>query len=141
MKRRALLAALTATIPGAALPMFAAMTPEELVARSDAIVLGTLSGPLEVTDPASRRTVPAAEILPERILRNATGTGRFLIRLPEPGALRASDDILYRPGQSGLWFLRLEGAGPFLAADHPQRFVPADRAGATLDALRELLRN
>lgn len=122
--------------------MWAKMSEAELVATSPLIVVGTLE---EITrlpraGDGAGRTVGVIRI--ERVLKGDSGARVARIALPDPDGPAMSTDLHYRAGQTGLWFLRVvgdAGGGPLFAADHPQRFVPADRAAAMIETLRGLL--
>lgn len=100
----------------------AQMTLEELVERSDLIVVGQLASIDPV--PSSEQdlgTIRVEEVLfakptPAEPVREAG------VVLPSTRGLRSSDQVFYRVGQRGIWFLRTApgSVGKYLA-DNPQR--------------------
>jgi len=132
--------ALVVASPGAH-AMWAAYTMEELIFSSGLIALGTLT---KITDDVRTadggvRAIGTIEI--ETLFKGPPGTKSARLDLPRPGAPAKSTDIRYRVGQKGLWYLRQPAAvgDGIYAADHPQRFVPYDRAGPQIEDLRKRL--
>lgn len=116
--------------------MWVKLSDAELVAQSDLIVTGTFKGRSE----AAGQDLGAIEI--RSTLKGAAGGEVAYIVIPAVGKPVSSSDMLFRPGQEGLWFLRLRNLskpGIYLA-DHPQRFVPANQAGPAIESVRKSLR-
>lgn len=103
----------------------AQMTLEELVERSDLIVVGQLAsidpmpaseqdlGTIRVEDVLFAKPTPAEPVREAGVV------------LPSTRGLRSSDQVFYRVGQRGIWFLRTapgSAAGRYLA-DNPQRLM------------------
>jgi len=120
--------------------MWARMSDAELLERSAIVVQGSLIGqsPIRTT---SGEDLLLGVIKVDAVLKGpGTLTVVFLV-LPAPGRPISSSDLVYRVGQSGLWFLRQRSedeTGIYLA-DHPQRFAPAGSASAQIKALQALL--
>ncbi len=112
---------------------FAPYSEADLVTRSDLVVVA------ELTDRTRAVTGPGdtpigfgyqLQVLAvDEVLKGALptpGSMELGLLVPSPEAPRSGEDILYRSGQRGLWFLRARSPGergPYLA-DHPQRFLP-----------------
>jgi hypothetical protein len=132
-----LLVALLSFTSSGAVAMWAELSFDELVARSDLIVTGRFEGPVKPASKGDGPTVGAIKIT--SVLKGPPRIQSALIALPSPQAPISSSDIIYRPGQEGLWFLRRKegGQADVYLADHPQRFVPSDRAGNMIDRVRQ----
>lgn len=103
----------------------ARMTLEELVERSDLIVVGELDriepipsssndlGTIRVEDVLFAKAKPAEPVREAGLV------------LPSTRGLRSSDQVFYKAGQRGIWFLRTApGTAPArYLADDPQRLV------------------
>ena len=115
-----------------AMAMWAKLSEQELFESSDLIVVGTLTA-------ADRANPAGASIRVGQVLKGAASAS---VTLAVPAADRpiSSSDIVYRAGQTGLWYLRSQptaGGGVLYLADHPQRFVPIERAQPQIEALRK----
>lgn len=116
------------------LAMWVQLSEQELSEGSDLIVTGTLT--------AEKRAQPGAGavgvIRVDQVLKGAT-VAEALLALPAADRPISSSDIVYRAGQAGLWYLRLQPASDrrVYLADHPQRFVPIDRAQQRIESLRK----
>jgi len=103
----------------------ARMTLEELVDRSDLIVVGQLAAIAPLPSSSSDLgTIRVEEVLlakgkPAEPVREAG------LVLPSTRGLRSSDQVFYKVGQRGIWFLRnAPGTAPGeYLADDPQRLV------------------
>lgn len=139
MRRRALALLFGAAALGVlerASAMWVALSDAELIAQSDAIVLGALTG----SEPVAGQVLGRIEV--RAVLKGAAAARVVHLAMAPAGVARSGSDIRYQAGQDGLWFLRLRNPaepGIYLA-DHPQRFVPAARAQAQADAVRQALR-
>lgn len=123
------LAWLLAGTTGAA-AMFAAMSAEELFARSTLVVTGEVDA--VQADDAGR----IGHLAVSGVLKGAPVSEARVLMTP-PGGLRASSDVEVPVGTPGLWFLLpVDGAEGLYRIDHPQRFVPADAADAVIERLR-----
>ena len=120
--------------------MYARMSDAQLIAASDLIVLGTLTGSAKKPGAEGQRLVGLLKI--SKTLKGGKAAGTVWLAVPQPGGLQSSSDIAFSPGQSGLWFLRrLAGTGRAVyAADHPQRFVPQPQAEDAARAVSEALK-
>ncbi len=132
------LAALLLPHPGVA--MWAQWSDDELIQRSDLIVVGTWIGQTGVS--LSTGPVDAGAISVSEVLKGLPAQSLALVVMPSAKAPQSSSDIRYRNGDHGLWLLRVR-PGPetgFYLADHPQRFVPASTGAARIETLRRALR-
>ena len=116
--------------------MWAKLSDAELIAQSDAIVTGVLVG----SDLVSGQILGRIEV--RSVLKGDADARVLRLAMPPVGVALSSSDIVFQPRQDGLWFLRLRNrADPDVyLADHPQRFVPAERAEAAAAAVRKALR-
>lgn len=119
--------------------MWVRMSESELLERSELVVSGTLIGQSAVRTASENMVLAVIKI--DTVYKGAAGQSVALLVLPATDRPISSSDLQYRVGQSGLWFLRQRNAderGLFLA-DHPQRFTPAAKAAAQIDALEKML--
>ncbi len=105
--------------------MWAKMSVEELVKRSNLIVVGEL---VSIKTLTSRQT-DSGKIKIKEVIVGDKNLKEIFIAIPSPErALKSSTDITYKKGQNGIWFLRLKETGSQISidtlylADHPQRF-------------------
>lgn len=123
--------------------MWAELSRKQLVEQSDIIATGRLVAAVPFTLAAENVSVTLGVIALETVLKGEPGTMAALLLVPTPRpGIHSSDEIAYRVGQEGLWFLRLRAIGDkgIYLADHPQRFVPSARAGPIVEALKRQLR-
>lgn len=135
----AVVVAVLLPVQGAA--MFARMSDEELIRRSDLIVIGEWVGQssVQVADTSAPLELGAVAIA--EVLKGAPAQSLVLVATAAADAPRTGDDITYRRGDRGVWLLRLRpggGKGIYLA-DHPQRFVPEAGGAARIEGLRRLI--
>lgn len=124
--------------------MWAQMSDEELLARSDLVVMGEWVGQSEALTLGGALRVELGAIAIAEVLKGQKGPDGptvALVRVAPSAALASSSDLIYRRGQHGLWLLRLDPGGStgIYLADHPQRFVPADKEAGRIAKLRALL--
>lgn len=121
--------------------MYARMSEAQLIAASDLIVIGKLTGFAKKpsADGNGEQTVGVVKV--ERSLKGAKNSTIWLA-VPQPGGLKSSSDIGFAPGQTGLWFLRRVSSGghALYAADHPQRFVAQPQAEDAAKAVSKALK-
>ena len=119
--------------------MFVKISDEELIAQSSLIVVGELIGRAPIG--AAEDTQMLGVIRVEETLKGAEGLTIAFLALPGTTLIRRSDDLSYPDGQRGLWYLRLrkEEQPSVYVADHPQRFVPLDKATEQIELLRKRL--
>jgi len=119
--------------------MWAKMSYTELIEKSAVILLGEMIGQNEVILPAdqSHRCIGVLKV--EEILKG--DKDQTVIFLQMPCKVLKSDDIIYKQGQKGVWFLRLRSNGEqgIYMADNPQRFVPSKKAKKDLTAIRKII--
>jgi len=134
--RRAAVLILASLVAEGALAMWAKYSDDELIRQSDLIVTGTLSGERRIEIEA--RQIRVGVIKVDRVFKGHSAA-EVLLALPPADRPISSTDLVYRIGQSGLWYLRAQAghAGVYLA-DHPQRFVPMAGAGSQIEALRAM---
>lgn len=117
----ALAAVLTAS-EGAAI--WAPLTMAQLVEHSELIVIGEL---ISVEEAPAAATSAAGTIQVEEVLRAPAAqrqTSSVALELPSRIRRMASDAVMYKPGQRGIWFLRRDSNTGGLVADNPQRLMP-----------------
>jgi len=143
--RRALAGALGLglLLPRTAAALWAHMTDDELLQRSDLVVLGTWAGPTEMglsSAPTESRLNVGAVVAYE-VFKGSPGQTLALVVVPATDGPRRSTDLVYRPGDRGLWLLRRRPGIPsgLYLADHPQRFVPEATGAARIRELRKAL--
>ena len=124
--------------PAAAGAIWAGMTERQLIDSSALIVTGTLTEKTRITL-ANGAVLHLGVIRVAESHKGDAGPGAVLIALPAPRRIAVSTDIRYRIGQRGLWLLRPHGGavGGIYLADHPQRFMPLERAAAILKRLQD----
>ena len=129
----------SAGLGGGALAMWMKMSDDELLQRSDLIVIGTWLGREPAAAGASAPNVAAVAV--SEVLKGPATTTRALVVMPAAEAPRSSTDIHRRAGDRGLWLLRKHpgGVAALYLADHPQRFVPMTTEAGRIDVLRKLL--
>lgn len=117
--------------------MFAALSDDDLLRRSELIVIGRWAGITPAVPGAAADAPTLAHIEVSEVLRGPAGLQRAAVAVPRPGTPVSGNDLPRRVGEHGLWLLRLRPGGPdgVYLADHPQRFVPASDT-ARIDALR-----
>ncbi len=111
------------------------MSESELLERSDLVLTGILIGQSSLR--VSGETLLLAVIKVDAVYKGPSGLSVVFLALPAADRPIASNDIHYRVGQSGLWFLRQRSVGEqgIFLADHPQRFIPSERASPQIEAL------
>jgi len=116
---------------------YAAMPHAELAERSALIVIATFLGSQALRPSPDGPAWQVGVLRVTEVLKGdpAVRVALLLVPYTGPGALRKSDDIVFRADQAGLWYLRNLPDGLY-AADHPARFVPMDQAQDRIEALR-----
>jgi len=135
------LCSLVGVVPSEAGAMWTKMSVEELVDRSDLVVLGELVSMRphkEGSDLFEVGTIQVSEVL----VGSKGITAVSLLAPAREGGLRSSTTINYAVGQRGLWFLRRQPGGVegVYLADHPQRLQPAESAEQVRAYLRVIPR-
>lgn len=140
LRRTLLLTMASGAAPGAA-AMWAQMSDEELIRSSVLIVNGEWVGQTPATQRGQAIAGDIGVVAVSEVLKGPPGSALALVAVAGAGTPRSSSDIAFRRGDRGLWLLRAHGSGPIdlLAADHPQRFVPAGSGAPRIAALRRLL--
>lgn len=120
--------------------MWVRLTDAELVENTQLIVMATYIGRTEVNLEMGGRVIYLGVLDVDDTLKG-NRQEVVLIKLNRPeGIPYKSDDIFFRPGQKGLWFLRKHSqqTGIYLI-DNPQRFVPEKKLDSRIDSLLKLL--
>lgn len=123
--------------PGLVTAMFAKMSDEELIRRSDLIVIGEWVGQSSLQIGSDSAPMEIGAIAISEVLKGSPGQTLALLAITPAGAPRSGDAISYRRGDKGMWLLRHHGTKGLYLADHPQRFIP-DIGGA--ERIREIRR-
>lgn len=121
--------------------MFAAMGDDELIQRSDLIVIGEWVGQSGLQWPGTAGRIEIGAISISEVLKGPASAALALVATPAPDGPRTGSDIIHRRGDRGLWLLRVRPgaeAGLYLA-DHPQRFVSATAEPGRIEVLRKKL--
>lgn len=133
-----LLAVLTGA--GSVHAMWAKMTDAELVESSRLIVMATYKGRADANLKVDGGISHLGALEVSNTLK---GDQREVIYLQLPrsdGILRKSDDMVFHPGQKGLWFLReIDHEQGIYIVDNPQRFVPEEKLDNRMDSILKLL--
>ena len=113
--------------------MWAQLDDATLLRSSDLIVMGEWRGSTTPTDGS------VGYLAVTEVLKGVPGTRMVQIALPST-QFKSGNDLVYRPGDKGLWLLRRhpENKDQYLA-DHPQRFVPSAGGDERIKQLRRLL--
>ncbi len=122
--------------------MWARYSDAELIERSELIVQGRFIGTTEIKPRGAAEAARLGVIEVIRVVKGDPRVRAALLALPPRGRPVASTDLYYREGQEGLWFLYQRpgaGIGGVCYADHPQRFLPADRKDEATERLRKRL--
>lgn len=111
--------------------MYARYAPAELIDRSELIVEGTYVGETTMDFSWSQK-VRVGVIQVTKTLKGKTERERVYLEIKDASAPISSEEIVYKPGQTGLWLLVQSDASrtELFNANHPQRFVPRSEAKA-----------
>ena len=120
--------------------MWAGMTDAQLVKHSELVVQATY---LDNTQIRINETDKTLNIGVLHVTDTLKGNKQAIILLHLPALQdgpRRSDEIFFRPGQKGLWFLnKAHQQNGLYKVEHPQRFIPEDRVKSRLESFRKLL--
>lgn len=128
------------SVPSLTNAMWVKLSDKELIERSDTIITAELIGNAEVTINQIKTVIGVLKV--EEVLIGDKSQTVILLVLPSSKGPHKSDDIFYKTGQKGLWFLRereAEGEAGFYLADHPQSFISKERVADKIKAIREIL--
>jgi len=133
---------LVASFPTRLNAMFAALSDRELIDTSALIVQAEFLGQTDVQFGPSGGSMSVGVLMVQEALKGGLQGKIVLLALPSSAKPVSSSDLLYRPGQTGLWFLRLPSDVPkgLYLADHPQRFISSASGHAKIDSFKLLLR-
>lgn len=116
------------------------MTDAELVEGSQLIVMATYIGSTQITLKEGGQTLHLGVLDVDDALKGNMQEVVFLQLPSASGQLHKSDDIFFRPGQKGLWFLKKDDRQQGIyKVDHPQRFIPEQQLGKRIAPLLKLL--
>lgn len=139
----ALLLAL-AVLASEAVAMWAQMSEQELIQKSDWIVVGEWQGqaPARMAGAAGDGDVGVVAV--REVLKGRRDATLALVAVRGATQPVSSSDLRFNKGDRGIWLLRLrspsEPAGPYLV-DNPQRFLrDSPENSAAAKALRQALR-
>lgn len=127
-------------VPATTNAMWVKLSDTELIEQSDVIITAELIGQTQVTMEQSKIVIGVLEV--GEVLKGDKNKAVILLALPSTEGPRKSDDIFYKTGQKGLWFLReqvTEGEAGFYLADHPQSFISKEHADDQIKAIRKIL--
>lgn len=121
--------------------MFAQMSDEELVRRSDLIVLGQWVGQSSLQTSAASERIEIGVVAIQEVLKGQGDQSIALVAIPSHDGPRSANDITYQRGAKGLWLLRQKpaSAGIYLA-DHPQRFIAEGKDNKRIEMIRTMLK-
>lgn len=120
--------------------MWVKMSDTELVEQSDVIVTAELIGQTQVMINQARYVIGALKV--EEVLKGDKNQVIILLALPPTEGPRKSDDIFYKKGEKGLWFLRErkeKGDAGIYLADHPCRFIPMKHSVNRIEEIRKII--
>jgi hypothetical protein len=122
--------------------MFASLTDAELLQNSSLIVEAEYLGQSEVRLGAQGSGASLGVLRVRDVLKGEVPGGVVLLAVPSPQRPVSGSDIVFKPGQSGWWFLRdaSDGSKGVYLADHPQRFLAAGGDPARIASLKKALR-
>ncbi len=141
-RRAAALVLLALGLPRYSLAMFAHLSDEELISRSELIVVGEWMGQATVGATALGESAPRLDlgvVAISEVLKGPAVQTVALVATPSASAARKSSDLPHKRGERGLWLLRAKPDAPvgIYLADHPQRF---ELDAARIETLRRLLK-
>jgi len=118
------------------------LSDTELIEQSDLIIAAELLGQTQVMINQVKLVLGVLKV--EEVLKGDKNQTVLLLALPSPEGPRKSDDIFYKKGQKGLWFLherKAKGEAGIYLADGPQRFLPMKQAADRIKAIRKIMKN
>ncbi len=123
--------------------MFAPLSDRELIDASTLVVQAEFLGQTEVQFGAAGASMSVGVLMVQEALKGGLQGRIVLLALPSSAKPMSSSDILYRTGQTGLWFLHLppNATKGIYLADHPQRFISSVSGRAKIDSFKLLLRD
>jgi hypothetical protein len=137
-----LVSVLWAALPGLSHAMFARFSDDELISRSELIVVGEWLGQSAVGAAALGESTPRLDlgaIAIAEVLKGPATQTVALVATTAANTARSGSDVAHKRGERGLWLLRAKPGAPagIYLADHPQRF---EADAARIEALRRLLK-
>lgn len=126
-------------IAGGVNAMWAGLSDEELVRSADLIVLAEWRETIAQSGSAVPATRTGSLVVSE-VLKGAGSPVTVRVAQPASDGPRSSSDLVFRPGDRGLWLLRKQpGSKDLYLIDHPQRFIPAAGGEVQIRRIKELL--
>lgn len=119
--------------------MWAKMSHSKLIEKSAIVLIGEMIGKNQVTFSNDQRQRCIGVLKVQKILKG--NKEQSVIFLQMPCKIVKSDDIIYKKGQQGIWFLRLRSNGEqgIYIADNPQRFIPLEKAEKDLAEIKKII--
>lgn len=131
-----IIAGLMLLVTTAAEAMWTKLSDNELIDSSQLIIGATLQ--MGEGNSFELQGMPVGILLVTRIYRGQTDDRRIYLKLPPKGKPVSSSDLVYRAGQTGIWFLKeTESGSGIFYIDHPQRLWPLEREPLLLDLLKQ----
>ncbi|MBZ0107959.1 MAG: hypothetical protein K8F52_04770 [Candidatus Scalindua rubra] len=122
--------------------MWVKLSDEELTKQSDVIITAELIGEVPIMINHDKIVIGVLKV--EDVLKGDRDQTALLLALPSSKGVYMSEDIFYKKGQKGLWFLRerkAKGEEGIYLADHPQRFLSAEHAADKIRAIKKSIKN
>ncbi len=122
--------------------MWVKLSDEELTEQSNVIITAELIGEVPIMINQAKFVIGVLKV--EEVLKGDRDQTALLLALPSSKGVYISEDIFYKKGQKGLWFLRerkTEGEAGIYLADHPQRFLSMEHASDQIKAIRKIMKN
>lgn len=133
--------AVLAGISSQGIAMFALMSDEELVRRSDLIVFGHWAGQSSLQLSAAGERLEIGVIAIQEVLKGPSEQSIALVAVAAHDGLRSSSNISYARNAKGLWLLRQKpGTAGIYLADHPQRFLAEGKDAKRIEMIRAALK-
>lgn len=120
--------------------MWAELSDTQLIEASDVIIIAEMVDRKQIIRDQVKLSIGILKV--SEVLKGNKHQTEFLLVLPSPDAPRKSDDIFYKNGQKGMWFLRQyrpAGEPNLYLADNPQRFLPSKDAAGKINVFRNIL--
>ncbi len=131
-----IIAGLILLVTTAAEAMWTRLSNEELIDGSQVIVGATLQAGKDNLLELEGILVGTLRI--SRVYRGQVDGGWIYLKLPSKGEPISSNDLFYRDGQTGIWFLKeIESGSGIFYLDHPQRLWPLQREPLLLELLKQ----
>jgi len=127
-------------LPESVNAMWAKLSDYQLIENSEVIIVAELTEAKEII--VQNKKIMIGILKAKEVLKGEKQQNVFMLELPSTATPLKSDDIFYKKGQKGIWYLRKQNVVKdydIYSADHPQRFLPSKDADDKLKALRTIL--